>query len=162
MTAAIFGLVGVIVGALINGTATMLLRRRTEQSDARSAVRLVASELARFYSLAEASQELPPDHLPQLHQSTPVVWESNRGVLARSLASADWKLVALAYARVDALNSVLVFEPDGTRVEWRGREAEPLLYKMLEPVRDATAALGKLAGVTLEDLTKDQEGIVAA
>ena len=160
MTAAIFGLIGVIVGALINGTATMLLHRRTERSDARSAVRLVASELARFYLLAKASQQLPPDHLPQLHQSTPVVWESNRGVLARSLSSPDWKLVALAYARVDALNSVLIFEQDGTLVAWRSREAERLLGELLEPVTEAVDALATLAGVTRVELTKGE--IVAA
>jgi hypothetical protein len=66
----------------------------------------------------------------------------------------------LAYARVDALNSVLVCEPDGTLIEWRSREAERLLGELLEPVKEAIAALGKLAGVTLEDLTKGQ--VVAA
>ena len=98
--------------------------------------------------------------MPQLHQSTPVVWESNRGVLARSLSSPDWKLVALAYARVDALNSVLIFEQDGTLVAWRSREAERLLGELLEPVTEAVDALATLAGVTRVELTKGE--IVAA
>jgi hypothetical protein len=45
MTAAIFGLLGVIVGAVINGVVNGVLQRRIERSDLRSATRLVRSEL---------------------------------------------------------------------------------------------------------------------
>jgi len=146
MTAAIFGLVGVIVGGVINGAVTAVLQRRTEGSDRRSAARLVRSELVRFRSLALEAARHSPEHLPQLHQTTPVIWESYRAVLARALANEDWVLVARAYAHLDALAAVLVFEHDGALVEWRSEEAQRLLADMIEPVEQAAMALAQPAG----------------
>src|ERR1017187_1506016 len=148
MTAAIFGLVGVIVGGVINGAVTAVLQRRTEGSDRRSAARLVRSELVRFRSLALVAARHSPEHLPQLHQTTPVIWESYRAVLARVLTDEDWVLVARAYAHVDALAAVLVFEHDGTLVDWRRREAQRLLEGMIAPVEQAATALLHAAGVS--------------
>jgi hypothetical protein len=45
ITAAIFGLLGVVVGAVINGAVSAVLQRRTERSELRSAARLVRTEL---------------------------------------------------------------------------------------------------------------------
>ena len=146
MTAAIFGLIGVVVGAAINGAVTSWHQRRVERSDFRSAARLVRSELVRFRSLAREAGRHIPEHLPQLHEAAPILWQSNRAVLARSLGEEDWELVARAYAHVDALTSVLVFEPDGTLVEWRSREARRLLAEMTEPVEAAAVALRQATG----------------
>jgi hypothetical protein len=151
LTAAIFGLVGVVVGALINGAAIALLQRRTEKSDRRSAARLVRSELVRFRSLALEAASRPPEHLPQLRNAAPTLWQSHRAVLARALSDQQWELVALAYAHVDALASVLVFEPNGSLAEWRSREAQRLLAGMLEPVEDAAVVLRQALAVSEED-----------
>lgn len=161
MTAAIFGLLGVIVGAFINVAATALLQRRTEQSDQRSAARLVASELANFFMLADAAATRPPEELPQLRESAPIVWRSNRTELARSLESDDWERVALAYARIDSLASVLVFEPDGTLVEWRSREAKRILADMREPLKEAGTALTELVDVSFDRLIEGRDELVA-
>jgi hypothetical protein len=146
MTAAIFGLVGVVVGAVINAAMTGLLQKRTEASDRRTAARLVRSELVRYRSLAQEAALRPADQLPQLQEAAPVIWQSYRAVLARALREDEWSTVARAYAHVDALVSVLVFEPDGTLVEWRRREAQRLLTATIEPVEQAAATLRAGAG----------------
>lgn len=147
MTAAIFGLLGVIVGAVINGAATALLQRRAERSDRRSAARLVRSELVRFWALAREAARQSPEHLPQLRETTPILWNSYRAVLARALTDEGWVLVARAYAHVDALAAVLVFERDGTLAEWRSREAKRLLAAMIGPVEEAATVLQQATDV---------------
>jgi hypothetical protein len=134
VTAAIFGLLGVIVGGVINGVVSAVLQRRTERSDQRSAARLVRSELVDFRALALEASRRSPEDLPQLRDATPVLWQTNRAVLARALTDEHWARVARAYAHVDAVLSVLVFETDGTLVDWRRREAQRLLGETIQPV----------------------------
>jgi hypothetical protein len=152
MSAAIFGLLGVIVGAVVNGGVTALLQRRTEQSDQRSAARLVRTELVTFRALALEGGRRSPEDLPQLRDARPVLWQANRGVLARALTDEHWALVARAYAHVDAALSVLVFETDGTLVDWRRREAQRLLGAMVKPVEQGALVLGRAAGLRSERL----------
>ena len=141
MSAALLGLLGVVVGAIITGIAPVLMQRRADRLERRSAARLVRSELVRFSTLARAAAQHSPEHLPQLHQIAPILWESYRAVLARVLTDEDWILVARAYAHVDAVTAVLVFEQDGTLVDWRRREAQRLLESMIQPVEEAVHAL---------------------
>lgn len=150
MFPAVIGLIGVIVGAAINGGIASLREWRTQGADRRSAARLVSTELVKFHALALEARQRPPSQLPQLRDSAPIVWQSNRAVLARALENDDWDLVALAYAIVDALVSVLVFEPDGSLVNWRSGEVTRLLNAMVEPAEKAALALGKFAGVETE------------
>jgi hypothetical protein len=157
MTAAIFGLLGVIVGGVINGVVTAVLERRTERSDQRSAARLVRSELVAFRALALEAGQRSPENLPQLHDATPVLWQTSRAVLARALTDAHWALVARAYAHVDAVLSVLVFETDGTLVEWRRREAQRLLAVAIQPLETAALALGQAAGLPAKELNEAAE-----
>lgn len=152
MTAAIFGLLGVIVGGVINGVVTATLQRRNERSDQRSAARLVRSELVGFGSLGLEAAKRSPEQLPQLRNATPVLWQSNRAVLARALSDEHWALVARAYAHVDALLSVLVFEADGTLVDWRSREAQRLLGALIEPATEAAVALRRAAGFPTDQI----------
>jgi hypothetical protein len=74
--AAIFGLLGVIVGAVVNGTATALFQRRVERSDQRSAARLVRGELIRFWTLAREAAQRSPEDLPQLRDIAPILWRA--------------------------------------------------------------------------------------
>jgi hypothetical protein len=161
VTAAVFGLIGVVVGAVINGAVTAMVQRRAERSDRQSAARLVSTELARFRSIALEAARRSPEQLPQLRESTPILWQSQRAVLARGLDDADWEAVARAYAHVDALGSVLVFEPDGTLEDWRSREAQRLLQAMVQPVEQAFLALGRASGVPSELLDIPESGPVA-
>ena len=140
MAAAIFGIIGVIVGGLINAVVSWLAQRRKDESTALSAKRLVATELGTWLTLARAAASRPPEELPQLRKATPKIWQSNRGVLARSLSDDDWELLATAYAHVDALESVLVFDHDGALEDWQSREAKRLLEEV-NPVEEARAAL---------------------
>lgn len=162
MTAAIFGLLGVIVGAVINGVVATVLQRRTERADQRSSARLVRSELIRFRSLAIEARGRSPEHLPQLHDMTPVIWHDNRAVLARALADEDWAAVAGAYAHVDAVQSVLVFEPDGTLIEWRRHEAQRLFADAVTPLEGAAVALGRAAGFDSDGLDEAPETVPVA
>jgi hypothetical protein len=158
VTAAVFGLVGVVVGALVNGVVTGVLHRRAEHSARRSAARLVLGELVRFYALAIESDRLPPQNLPQLRDVAPRVWQSQREILARALTNEQWDLVAAAYARVDALESVLVFEADGSLAEWRSSEAERLLSYVITPVEEAAAALAEAAGARQNPIDELRDG----
>ena len=162
MTAAIFGLLGVIVGAVINGVVATVLQRRTERADQRSAARLVRSELVRFRALAIEAGQRSPEHLPQLHDMTPALWHDHRAVLARALEDADWAAVASAYAHVDAVQSVLVFESDGTLVEWRRHEAQRLFAGAVGPLEKAAMTLGRAAGFESDELDEAPETIPVA
>jgi hypothetical protein len=157
VTAAIFGLLGVIVGGVINGVVSTALARRTEDADRRGAARLVRSELVRFRSLAIGARMWTPEHLPQLRYAGTELWDANRAVLARGLRNEDWALVARAYAHVDAALSVLVFEPDGTLVDWRRHEAQRLLAELVEPTEQAALILGQAAGLRSEQLDEARE-----
>jgi hypothetical protein len=73
------------------------------------------------------------------------------------LRNDDWALVARAYAHVGAALSVLVFEPDGTLVEWRRHEAQRLLAELVEPTEQAALILGQAAGLRSERLDEARE-----
>jgi hypothetical protein len=151
MTAAIFGLIGVVVGGVLNGLVNALLQGRVDRSTQRSAALLVRTELVKFSSLALAAMQRPPDELPQLQNATPVLWQSQRAMLARGLSDADWTAVARAYAHMDALASVLVFTPEGTLEPWRAREAQRLLSGMVVDVQEAAVTLGRVAGLPSDE-----------
>jgi hypothetical protein len=153
ITAAIFGLLGVVVGAVINGGISALSQRRTERSELRSAARLVRSELVGFRAVALEGGRRTAEELPQLRNAAPVLWQANRAILSRALDSDDWETVSPAYAHVNALLSVLVFEPDGGLVHWRRSEAQRLLAVLIEPAERATDALRTAAGVESRSLS---------
>jgi hypothetical protein len=79
----------------------------------------------------------------------------------------DWEAVALAYAHVDAVLSVLVFEADGTLLDWRQREAQRLLAELVGPAHRAARTLRVAAGVEAgvdeddEELEFPEQGPVA-
>jgi hypothetical protein len=162
LTAAIFGLVGVVVGALVNGAVAAWRQRVSARSKLLTAARLVQEELVRYRSLALAASRRPPEELPQLQHCEPVVWQSNRAVLAWALDDDVWRVIARAYAGVDALVSVLVFGPGLSLEEWRSREAQRLLTALVEPVEKAAAALAAVCGVPLELPEFPDEDLIAA
>lgn len=145
MVAAIFGLVGVVIGGVLNGLVTAWLQHRTQHSDGKVSMRLVRGELGLFHNLAKRAASTSIPDLPQFRDADTKLWRTNRSVLARSLDDSQWSRVALAYSYIEALLSLLVFNPDGTLDRWRITEGEKLLRKMIDPIWKALQALGDQA-----------------
>ena len=102
MTQAIFGLVGVIVGALVTGGTQVFLEWRGERRDVRRARRLVAAELlsnASYLSAISVAKKVA-----YFEAGAPLAtsaWEQTRSDLAATLDEALWTRLALAYANLD-------------------------------------------------------------
>jgi hypothetical protein len=130
MTVAIFGLVGVIVGALVTGGADFLLERRREQREIRRARRLVANELATAAVWVEAlliNKRLPQTSSDEVLFSL-AEWDSYRQVLAGELNDETWEGLSAAYEilRFDrakvleaaSLNPGGVYDDEDSRRGW--------------------------------------------
>jgi hypothetical protein len=102
VTAAIFGLLGVIVGGVLSGLVTWRIERLRERQEARAAARLAHVELGDARSGFDAYAFRPgPDTMVQLVSLlVDNVWHEQRGVLARVLDPAEWLAVSAAYAQI--------------------------------------------------------------
>jgi hypothetical protein len=104
MTAAIFGLIGVVVGAALTGAVNWLLERRRERAEAQAAARLLKSEVeAAISDVASTLAEgmWPISYQPTWRQS----WSSYRRPLAARMDPEAFEAAAKAYARMDQLQS---------------------------------------------------------
>jgi hypothetical protein len=94
VTAAIFGLVGVIVGAAVSGWVTLALERRREDQARRAALHVMDVELLRAKAYTESVLE---SGVWAAGTDTSVrVWDRYEDVLARQLRRDDFHFVALA------------------------------------------------------------------
>jgi hypothetical protein len=94
VTTAIFGLAGVIVGALVTGGMTLYLERRREAQSRRAALHVMDVELLRANAYIESVLE---DGVWAAGTDTTVgAWERYEDVLARDLRRDDFHFVALA------------------------------------------------------------------
>jgi hypothetical protein len=103
MTAAIFGLLGVIVGGLVNGGVGFWARTHNLRNERRVSARLVYEEL---HAISTALS-VGGDHRVAL-EDMPILtpeWVEHRMTLARSLNHREWAEVSGAYAAVTLLNS---------------------------------------------------------
>jgi hypothetical protein len=102
MTAAVFGLLGVIVGGALNGLIQAALARRRDRADGVAAARLVLHEL----ELLKGDFELwlQGDRPPRVPITSPA-WQAHRASLARVLAEPEWDMVSAAYTWVELHNS---------------------------------------------------------
>lgn len=96
MTAAIFGLVGVVIGALITGGTNYMLQVRAEQREVRAAARLMLQELTNTgdairYALALDNHEFLRGVASEDE------WKRHHLLLARHLSDEEWDAVALGY-----------------------------------------------------------------
>ena len=96
MTAAIFGLLGVVVGGLVTGGVDYVMARRREKAELRQSTRLVADELHSLWLVVDLILERgqsPPERLPgedaELLFSTGS-WDAHKAVLARALRQEQW------------------------------------------------------------------------
>jgi hypothetical protein len=94
MTAAIFGLAGVLVGGVLSSAGEAWLDRRRQLLEGMAAARLVSTELDALRRevdwilesrVVSASPDVPVD-----------LWGEHRAALAAVLSSADWRRVARA------------------------------------------------------------------
>jgi hypothetical protein len=112
LTAAIFGLLGVVIGGLVAGGVGYFMARRQERADLRQARRLVADELftiALQYSILVEDRMTPNESSPMRANPLPSTsWEANRATLARGLDERDWTDLPGFYARLEAYRSSLV------------------------------------------------------
>jgi hypothetical protein len=100
MTAAIFGLVGVIIGGLINAVVAAWQARRADKASARTGARLVALELGD----AAAVLMLNPGaaaHQEGRQQFSDAAWHAYRDALARTLSDEDWDVLTEAYEVIE-------------------------------------------------------------
>jgi hypothetical protein len=101
--AAIFGLVGVVVGGLLNAATTAWSDRRRGASATRAASRLVRNEL-RFIGAHLAASSRAGVYGPEADEPLPRgQWEQHSGQLAASLDDDLWESVSMAHAMVASL-----------------------------------------------------------
>jgi hypothetical protein len=95
MLAAVFGLVGVVIGGLLNGAVNWRLERARERLAARASARLLSDSLARLdkslplMKRASSVQIVHPDVGASLDD-----WAQHRERLAPVLSIAQWTAVA--------------------------------------------------------------------
>jgi hypothetical protein len=100
MTAAIFGLIGVVVGGLLNGAVTALQARRADRADTRVSARLVDLELRQAGLWLVIDEDTTEEtSAPSMVQQRfmPYAWDKHREVLARALSDKEWETVTAAY-----------------------------------------------------------------
>jgi hypothetical protein len=96
MTAAVFGLIGVVIGALITGGTNYFLQVRAERREVRAVARLMLQDLSGSADLIRFA--LDRDE-PQLLEDSfnEEEWKRHHLLLARHLSDDEWDAVALGY-----------------------------------------------------------------
>jgi hypothetical protein len=100
MLPAVFGLIGVIVGGLLNAAVTAWQARRDDVASARVAARLVDRELREAVAilvLNQGANRLLQGDSPFSNAAWTKYWD----VLARALSDRDWEAVAAAYEVIE-------------------------------------------------------------
>lgn len=99
MSAAIFGLIGVVVGALVTGGVDYVMQRRREKAELRQARRVVAGELSDLWYQLETitAGDRWPGEVPEEWFASRM-WEAHRPVLASQLSDEDWNELARIYS----------------------------------------------------------------
>jgi hypothetical protein len=104
MTAAIFGLVGVLVGGLLNGAVARWQARRTESDAVRAAARMMLNEAI---NVTVAAEEIAKARLWPTRQYWPTViarWGEHEGLLAGALTFDDWASVSHAVRALERID----------------------------------------------------------
>jgi hypothetical protein len=104
LTPAVFGLVGVVVGGLLNGLVGAVADSRRDRREATVAARLVRHEIE-FLSAEVASWvregEVPESAVPLKREA----WDAHHEILARVLLARDWDMLAATYTWVELMNN---------------------------------------------------------
>ena len=139
MGEAVFGLVGVVVGALLSGGTEWMLARRREQRAARTAARVVRDEL---YLVAVWLEDLREGAwtLPEGWRYSEQVWREQRAHLAAILPYDQYARAQQAHqatARFSAWAAQRASEP--------GAPLPPQLEMWLRDLREGLQALLEVA-----------------
>jgi hypothetical protein len=142
LTEAIFGLVGVVIGAVITGGGEYIMRRRDERAQVRAAARLAHSELGDAedklgWALESGDYDIvKPDDFPAER------WRQHEALFARLLTGDEWSTLERGYVRAQRLGR-LISGPRGSR----DRTVPQKMYaeRGLEDLRAARAVLAARA-----------------
>jgi hypothetical protein len=88
MAEAVFGLLGVLVGGLLNGGVAWIGERRRLKAEAKVAARLVASEVE--VNVIAVESALKRSKLVQLDLGSRAQWGKNRAILAAVISDEEW------------------------------------------------------------------------
>lgn len=116
MTAAIFGLLGVLVGGIVNGVVVRQQHLRQDSDAARAAARLLWHDLATSAIAVESvfpTQVIRSEAVPTTRR-----WEEFEALFARALPIADWLTVQNAVLALQWL------EPQSPLTTTRGRDPD--------------------------------------
>jgi hypothetical protein len=129
VTAAIFGLIGVVVGVVVTGAVDLYMEHRREQAAIFKAKRLVGEELqtiAMHLELLTENGVTPPIERGERRvQFLPTsTWEANKETVATKgvLGDDDWVATAALFHTVAGLRMVILDEPPGTQLNSTIRE----------------------------------------
>lgn len=98
MTAAVFGLLGVLVGGVLNAFLQWRLDASRRVADGRGAVRLVAEEISGNLTLAAAA--IGEDRSNPMTRMEADAWIEHKSALALTADDRTWALLREAYAAV--------------------------------------------------------------
>jgi hypothetical protein len=107
LTAAWFGIAGVVVGAITTGLVSYRAERRQERREAELALRLARAEIGEIGELADtalADRKWPPG---RAMKSWAQSWSTNRRSLAGAMDGSAFAAVATAYGYADQIQSGL-------------------------------------------------------
>jgi hypothetical protein len=130
VTAAIFGLVGVVIGALITGGTNYALQVRAERRELRAAARMMLQELSNTSAALGFAVEHDQRGILE-HALDESQWTPHHLLLARHLPDDDRDVVALAYG--EAATAALMSEGDPA-TQWRA-EVREILARVEEGCR---------------------------
>lgn len=153
MSEAIFGLIGVCVGAFLNGGATYALERRRDVREARLSARMLLPEVERNRQLLRmilASPYMGHLALKQLEMQRWIEFEPR---LAPSMASSGWNTVSTLYTSIQLFIDEAVYEPcngvlSDEQLEW--------IRLSLQATADVVADLRAAAGMEKVGLAVDR------
>jgi hypothetical protein len=103
VTAAVIGLVGVVIGASVSGLVQWLMTRRSDRLAARTAARVVRYELRQYESLLKF--QLANSHWEVGYWISPVRWREHQATLAAACASDEWSTIEMAYTGIEIVDS---------------------------------------------------------
>jgi hypothetical protein len=133
LTPAIFGLLGVVVGALLNWIVTTQRDRAASRRAERAVGRLMRSEMNVLKVQLHHARAESRFHAIGGSRLSTRVWEDSKRLLAETLPSDAWNQVAIAY--------MLVNELQGAFGEYRA--SERLVAQAEGPLEHTIRAVGR-------------------
>lgn len=103
MIVALFGLAGVIVGALLSGLVSYIVESRREHKDAVVAARFVSEEIQMMQ--VDVEIWIQDRYVPETLNLRTDAWEQHNLALARTLPGPDWEMVAATYTWIHLLTT---------------------------------------------------------